>query len=77
MKILIVEDDKALNKGIALSLQTQQTVQAYNIAQARELLDAAVDLILLDVNLPDGSGLDFCSEVREKNNVPIIFLTAQ
>lgn len=76
MKILIVEDDKALNKGIALSLQTQQTVQAYNIAQARGLLDAAVDLILLDVNLPDGSGLDFCSEVREKNNVPIIFLTA-
>lgn len=31
---------------------------------------------MLDVNLPDGSGLDFCSEVREKNNVPIIFLTA-
>ncbi|MCI9627402.1 MAG: response regulator transcription factor [Clostridia bacterium] len=76
MKILIIEDDKVLNKGIALSLPAQQTVQAYNIAQARGLLDAAVDLILLDVNLPDGSGLDFCREIREKSNVPIIFLTA-
>ncbi len=76
MKILIIEDDKVLNKGIALSLRAQQTVQAYNIAQARDLLDGTVDLVLLDVNLPDGSGLDFCSEVREKSKVPIIFLTA-
>ena len=76
MKILIVEDDKALNKGIALSLQAEQTLQAYNIAQARELLDKPVDFIILDVNLPDGSGLDFCSEVRQKSKIPIIFLTA-
>lgn len=76
MKILIVEDDKVLNKGIALSLQAEQTLQAYNIAQARELLDKTVDFIILDVNLPDGSGLDFCSEVRQKSKIPIIFLTA-
>lgn len=76
MKILIVEDDKMLNKGIALSLQAEQTLQAYNIAQARELLDKTVDFIILDVNLPDGSGLDFCSEVRQKSKIPIIFLTA-
>lgn len=76
MKILIVEDDMALNKGIALSLKAEQTLQAYSIAQAWELFDKTVDIMILDVNLPDGSGLDFCCEVRKKSNVPILFLTA-
>ena len=51
-------------------------VQAFTIAQAQELLDESIDLIILDINLPDGSGLDLCREVRKTSRVPIIILTA-
>ena len=76
MTILIVEDDRPLNDGIALSLNGARTLQAYNLKEARTFIDDKVDLIILDVNLPDGSGLDFCKEIRSFNLVPIIFLTA-
>lgn len=76
MKILIVEDDRALNNGIALSLSGEEILQAFRIAQARELLDESVDLMILDINLPDGSGLDYCREIRRESRTPIIFLTA-
>jgi DNA-binding response OmpR family regulator len=74
--ILIVEDDKSLNDGISLSLNTCCCKQAYSISEARRLLDNSIDLILLDINLPDGSGLGFCREIRNTSKVPIIFLTA-
>ena len=76
MKILIIEDDKALNTGIALSLGNDVILQAFCLADARTLLDSSVDLIILDINLPDGSGLDFCRELRQTSSLPIIFLTA-
>lgn len=76
MTILIVEDDRPLNDGIALSLNGAKALQAYNLKEARTFLDDKVDLIILDVNLPDGSGLDFCKEIRSFSLVPIIFLTA-
>ena len=76
MKILIVEDDRSLNNGIALSLNTYECVQAYKLAEAHKLLDKSISLIILDINLPDGSGLDFCREVRETMKTPVIFLTA-
>lgn len=74
--ILIVEDDKSLNNGIALSLNTCRCIQAYSISKAYELLDNSIDLVVLDINLPDGSGLDFCREIRKSGKVPVIFLTA-
>ena len=46
MKILIVEDDRALNKGIALSLQGEEILQAFSIAQARRMFDESIDLII-------------------------------
>lgn len=76
MKILIVEDDEVLNNGIALSLNEYETVGAASLASAEQLLDDSVRLIILDVNLPDGNGVDFCRKIRRTNNVPIIFLTA-
>lgn len=76
MKILIVEDDRTLNSGIALSLNNCQCVQAHSISEARALLDRSVELVILDINLPDGSGLDFCRELRGQSNIPVIFLTA-
>lgn len=75
-KILVVEDDRALNNGIALSLGKERILQAYTLSEARSLLDGTVELVILDINLPDGSGLNFCGEIRENSNVPVIFLTA-
>lgn len=78
-KILLVEDDFALAMGTEYALQAEGyvVVHASNLASAREALSQQVDLILLDVMLPDGTGYDLCKEIRQKNIlVPIIFLTA-
>lgn len=75
-KILIAEDDKALNDGIVLSLGEHELLQAYTLAEAQSLWDSSVDLVILDINLPDGSGLDFCRQIRRTSSVPIVFLTA-
>ena len=77
--ILLVEDDKALAMGTVFVLEAEgYTVRhAVNIKTAGTMLDDAVDLILLDVMLPDGSGYDFCRSVRDRGiQIPIIFLTA-
>lgn len=77
--ILIVEDDVGLNKGIALTLARDGIAveQAYDLAGAKARLAAGgIDLVVLDVRLPDGSGLDFCAKLRETSRVPVIFLTA-
>ena len=77
MKILIVEDDKTLNDGIAMTLGNYEVLQAYHLAQARSLLaESRVDLVVLDINLPDGNGLAFCRELKKESDVPVIFLTA-
>ncbi|MEK3867450.1 response regulator transcription factor [Paenibacillus sp. FSL H7-0716] len=79
MNILIVEDDRSLNKGIALTLSQNNVVihQAYDIAVAEHIFAVnPIDLIILDINLPDGSGLDYCEQLRKTSRVPIIFLTA-
>lgn len=55
-----------------------QTVCASTLAHARfQLEEYAPDLILLDVMMPDGNGFDFCTELRQKTNAPIIFLTCR
>ncbi|MBU3127432.1 response regulator transcription factor [Clostridium tagluense] len=77
--MLIVEDDVTLNSGIMLSLRQNDVdiQQAYNIRQAKQMLcDKKIELIILDVNLPDGSGFELCKEIRQASQVPIIFLTA-
>lgn len=76
MKILIVEDDRVLNNGIALSLSNCEVRQAFCIEEAKKHIDTDLDLIILDINLPDGNGIDFCREIRLYSKVPIIFLTA-
>lgn len=76
MKLLIIEDDKALNDGIALSFSGSEVLQAYFLEEARRFIDLKPDLAILDINLPDGSGLDFCREIRGFCQTPVIFLTA-
>jgi DNA-binding response OmpR family regulator len=78
-KILLVEDDFALAMGTEYALQAEgyQVLHAEKLEAARELLMEKPDLMLLDVMLPDGSGYDFCKEVRGAGwQLPIIFLTA-
>lgn len=77
--ILIVEDDKTLNKGIELALTgTDYTFyNAYSIAEAKDIMNGnEISLIILDINLPDGNGINLCKDIRTYSNVPIIFLTA-
>ena len=76
-QILLLEDDTALGRGIQLALQGPETgvTLVTILAQARETLGREhFDLLILDVNLPDGSGLELLREVR--GQVPVILLTA-
>jgi len=78
--ILIVEDEEsyqdALNVG--LSVEGFVVVGATNIAEARALFASTKpDLVLLDVMLPDGSGVDYCRELHDTTHVPVIMVTAR
>ena len=78
--VLLIEDNKGLNdaNAQALKLRGYSVLTAENLAQARELLaQGSPDVILLDVTLPDGSGFDFCEEIRSRTNAYILFLTAK
>ncbi|MEO2509343.1 response regulator transcription factor [Clostridium paraputrificum] len=78
-KILIIEDDRALNKGITFNLKEEgfDVKGVYSLFEGRLEIEKDYDLIILDVNLPDGSGFDLCSEIRLKNkSTAIIFLSA-
>ena len=77
-KLLIVEDDKKLNDGIRLALKNDAYFfyQCRTLQEAREILKKEdITLVLLDVNLPDGNGIDFVREIRKNSRVPIILLT--
>ena len=78
--ILIVEDEKAIADTLAYPLETEgfKTKWASTCLEARKFLqEHEAHLIVLDVGLPDGSGFDFCREIRQSSDVPIIFLTAR
>ncbi|MEF9922103.1 MAG: response regulator transcription factor [Anaerovoracaceae bacterium] len=84
--VLIIEDDEKLNDGIMLALKSEELVfgQCYTIEEANKAISepaecfnaSRVDLIILDVNLPDGNGLDFLRELRKTQSIPVIVLTA-
>ena len=78
-RLLLLEDDQSLIYGLSFSFKKQ----GFNADIARTISEALdlwakneYELLILDVSLPDGSGFEFCRKVREKSDVPIIFLTA-
>ena len=76
--ILLVEDNEQIMEinDWYLTRHGYRTEKAYSVAEARECLRRFTpDLIILDVLLPDGDGLSFCTEIRETHNMPILFLT--
>lgn len=82
--ILIIEDDTALREGLTSALRNNDitTHSAADLAEARRMINDAAnvkpfDLLLLDCNLPDGNGIDFCREVTSVQDVPVIFLTVR
>lgn len=77
--ILLLEDDESLNSGISFMLKREgyNVFSVSNIQQAKEFFcNNNIDLIISDINLPDGDGLLFCKDVRKTSDVFIIFLTA-
>ena len=78
-KILLLEDDVALGNGIRLALQGPQVqiVLCRTLAQAQDpIAQGSFDLLILDINLPDGRGLQLLEQVRKRSDVPVILLTA-
>lgn len=76
-KILLVEDDETIAFGIesALKRKGYMCTSCASVGQAKDLFSEGLQLILLDLNLPDGSGYDFCKWVKERADTPVIFLT--
>ncbi|MDE7218945.1 MAG: response regulator transcription factor [Oscillospiraceae bacterium] len=80
MKILVVDDERLLVKGIKFNLENEgyQVECAYDGAAAVELArTGGFDLIILDLMMPEIDGLEACMRIREFSNVPIIMLTAR
>lgn len=80
MKILIIEDDSGLGRGISFALEQEgyETAAVKTIAEGKRLLEKEMpDAVLLDLNLPDGDGIDFCRELRERSDLPVLMLTAR
>ena len=79
-RIFLLEDDETLGRGIVMALTGPEASVACRstLAQAREALaEENFDLLILDINLPDGSGLDLLRQMRAEGNVtPVILLTA-
>lgn len=79
-QVIIVEDDRNLNRGLCLTLKDQeiQIIPCFDLKSARrQLANGTPELILLDINLPDGSGLTLLHEIKTGSNpVPVILLTA-
>ena len=80
MKILVVDDEELLVKGIRFNLQSEgyEVITGYNGAEAVQLTkNESPDLVILDVMMPEMDGLTACSKIREFSDVPIIYLTAK
>ena len=79
LNILMIEDDSTIAFGVKYALEQE----GFNIdickdleSSRKNIQEKEYSIILLDVMLPDGNGYDFCKEIRENNEIPVIFLTA-
>ena len=80
MRVLVVDDEKLLVKGIKFNLENDgyQVDTAYDGAQALSMVkEQKYDIIILDLMLPEVNGLEVCRKIRENSNVPVIMLTAK
>ena len=78
--ILIVEDNEAIIKGLKYLLEQEQfhVIACKNIEETMNIIGKQdIDLAVLDITLPDGSGYEMCEYIKKYTNTPIIFLTAR
>ncbi|KAI4440908.1 response regulator transcription factor [Schaedlerella arabinosiphila] len=78
-KILLLEDDTSLNRGISLKLEKEgyEVLSASGVSRAEEIFrENEVALIISDITMEDGDGLEFCRNIRRTSDVHLIFLTA-
>lgn len=78
-RIFLVEDDKAIAKNLMLLLKSEGFTVTHASAQGEALAALGsnkFDLALIDISLPDGNGFIVCSEIKETQDIPVIFLTA-
>ena len=78
-QVLLLEDDPAIARTVAYALEREglQVTHSLLLHDARKLWSAGgFDLLVLDVGLPDGSGLDLCREVRAAGHTPVLMLSA-
>lgn len=78
-KIAIVEDNPLFNEALYRTLVKAgyEVVRAYTLAEGLRLIDSSLSLMIIDINLPDGEGLDICKKAHGYNQIPVIFLTAR
>ena len=80
MKILLVEDNKTITKALIYNLEQNKykVLSAEKVSEAQNILKKEkIDLIILDITLPDGNGFDLYQTIKEKYNISTIFLTAK
>ena len=80
MKLLLVEDNLSIAKGLMYSLEQKEykVLHAENVKCTIEIMDKEkIDLVILDVSLPDGNGFDLYKSDIIKKKIPTIFLTAR
>lgn len=78
-KILIMEDDRLLNKGVSFALKKEgyDVISTSTVAEGENfILNNKIDFLLLDINLPDGNGIELCEKIRSRFDFPIVFFTA-
>ena len=78
--ILIVEDNEAIIKGLKYLLEQEQfqVIACKSIEETMNIIGKQdIDLVVLDITLPDGSGYEMCEYIKKYTNTPIIFLTAR
>ena len=79
MKVFLLEDDDAITMGLKYSLE-KEGYEVFATDSAKEAVKkwnpGSFDICILDINLPDGNGYDVCRFIKEKEDIPVIFLTA-
>ncbi len=78
--ILLVEDNDTIIMGLKYSLEQEnfKVISAQNVSEFnKEINKNEIDLVLLDISLPDGNGFEICKKIKSKKDIPVIFLTAQ
>ena len=78
-KILVLDDEKQIVEMISEFLyeENYKVIKSYTYDQALEKMNDKIDLVILDIGLDKKDGIEICKKIREKYNIPIIFLSAK